>query len=101
MRRKVQRPTLNLDYNRGKEGTKTKVSASSLDESIDVAGENSSNEIPELLECCDSLETEVLRRFYLENETLSTIAIALDCHSNTVHAIKKNALERIKNLFGN
>lgn len=99
LRRKVQSPTLHLDYNRGKEGKATKVSAISLEPNVDVARESIAVNVDEYLEGLDELQSEVLKRFYILDQTLAEISQDLCCHPNTIHSIKKQALERVRKNF--
>jgi len=94
MRRKVQRPTLDIDYNRGREGKLTAVRAVSL-EDHDVVARLEPEDPRDYLTPLSELEREVVEGFYLEQLTLKQIASRVGCHFNTVHAIKKLAMAKI------
>ena len=110
MRRKVQRPTLNLDYNRGKEGKAVKVHSVQLEETFDVAVhekrgcygtgiESQDDEPAEVLEYCSDMEADVLHRMYWLGQTRAFIAQIYNCHPNTISAIRKSAEEKIRNAI--
>lgn len=99
MRRKVQRPTLNIDYNRGKEGTAIKVHSVQLEETFDVAvqkPESHDDERAEVLEYCSDMEADVLHRMYWLGQTRAFIAQIYNCHPNTISALRKSAEEKIR-----
>ena len=98
LRRKVQRPTLNIDYNRGKEGKLLKVTAVQLDETFDVAVDQPTSQATEVesLEYCSEMEADVLYRFYWLDQTRAFIAQHYNCHPNTISAIRKAAHAKIK-----
>ena len=99
MRLKGNRPTLAHDYNRNSQTNYTKVSSIQLEESHDFVGENSQQIPEEFLEICSDVEAEVLRRFYLMNQNRTEIAAELNCHPNTISALKKSGLEAIRKNF--
>ena len=104
MRRKVQRPTLNIDYNRGKEGTAVKVTAMQLEETFDVAVSKidiceDPDQRAEVLEYCSDMEADVLHRMYWLGQTRAFIAQVYNCHPNTISALRKSAEEKIRNAI--
>ncbi len=97
MRRKVQNPTLNLDYNRGKEGTGLKVTSVQLEETFDVARhQDPCRDAAEYLEYCSAEEADVLHRMYWLGQTRAFIAQIYNCHPNTISAIRKSAEDKIR-----
>jgi len=97
LRRKVQRPTLNLDYNRGKEGNLLKVTAIQLDETFDVAVQHrTETQASENLEYCSEMEADVLYRFYWLDQTRAFIAQHYNCHPNTISATNHPKIKELQ-----
>lgn len=99
LRCKRSRTTLNPPTSKNKPGSEPTVWAMQLTEVIDPAA-NSSREFDlEFLHKIDKLEAQVLEMFYLQEMTREQIAVKLQCHPNTVSAIKKSALASCTKLL--